>query len=98
MSGYYDKAGKPLSIGSWGRLFAKEGYKSVQKTKLPNGLVSTVWLGIDHSFGGSKPLIFESMFFPTGPDSDEEDCERYSTLEEAEAGHVKMVEKWRAKC
>jgi len=45
--------------------------------------VSTVFLGMDHSFGGG-PLLFETMIF--GGKSDGY-MDRYSTWQEAEAGH-----------
>lgn len=58
------------------------------------GRVSTVWLGLDHSFSmSSKPLIFETMVFPRN-DYGELDMERYSTEEEAIQGHKRMVLKW----
>jgi hypothetical protein len=50
-------------------------------------LVSTVFLGLDHGWGG-KPLIFESMIF-NGPCHD--DMDRYTTWEQAEIGHAEMV-------
>ena len=35
--------------------------------------LSTVWLGLDHSWGGGPPLIFETMLFaPTDPDARED--------------------------
>lgn len=59
-------------------------------------LVSTVFLGLDHNFSGvGPPILFESMVFKkrkengqlTGEDTI---CERYSTWEEAEAGHNRI--------
>lgn len=48
--------------------------------------VSTVFLGIDYSFTYTHaPLIFETMIFG-GPH--DQYYERYSTWEEAEAGHA----------
>lgn len=53
--------------------------------------VSTVFLGIDHSFRPGKPLLFETMVFT--PDPDWQDYqERYSTWSDAEAGHARIVE------
>jgi hypothetical protein len=48
--------------------------------------VSTVFLGLDHSFGEGPPQLFETMIF--GGEHDEYQ-ERYSTWDEAEAGHKK---------
>lgn len=53
--------------------------------------VSTVFLQIDHGFGGT-PLWFETMVFRNG-EADEEFTERYTTYEEAEAGHRAICEK-----
>ena len=50
--------------------------------------VSTVWLGMDHSFGDGPPLIFETMVF--GGELDQE-CDRYTTEEQAQQGHAAMV-------
>ena len=49
--------------------------------------VSTVWLGLDHSYDGGPPLIFETMVFGGGLDLE---MERYSTEAEALAGHAAM--------
>jgi hypothetical protein len=52
--------------------------------------VSTVFLGLDHSFGQGPPLLFETMVFG-GPLNEEQ--VRYSTWGEAEIGHRYMVER-----
>lgn len=66
-------------------------YKRVARTELPDGgVVSTVWIGLDHNYGKGPPLIFESMFFKKG-DPQDLDCDRYATEEEALAGHTAMV-------
>lgn len=49
--------------------------------------VSTVFLGIDHRWGGGAPLLFESMAFWWG---EGEDCMRCSTWLEAELQHRVM--------
>lgn len=90
---YYDLQGHPISFEEYIEL-SSLGKKRIAKTDLPNRYwVSTVWLGMDHSFGEGPPLIFESMVFK-GEDFTDQDCERYSTEEEALAGHQVMVEKW----
>lgn len=48
--------------------------------------VSTVFLGLDHQFMEGPPLIFESMIFPSN-NTVETGCWRYSTEDEALAGH-----------
>lgn len=55
--------------------------------------VSTVCLGIDYGtpLDSGLPLIFETMIFrDTAPYVDEY-CDRYSTIEEAEAGHAEAL-------
>lgn len=65
--------------------------RSVGKTEISKDVsVSTVFLGLDHQFGEGPPLIFETMVFGGPLDQYEE---RYSTWEEAEAGHKRWVEK-----
>jgi len=52
--------------------------------------ISTVFLGIDHSFGEGEPLLFETMVF--GGKLDQE-MDRCSTWEGAEKMHELMCEK-----
>lgn len=52
--------------------------------------VSTVFiLGINHAFGDGDPLLFETMIFDGPMDGYQT---RYSTWEQAEAGHKKALE------
>lgn len=53
--------------------------------------VSTVFLGLDHQFGGGPPLIFETMVFTTDTNDPADGiCERYSTWNEALKGHAEV--------
>jgi hypothetical protein len=55
--------------------------------------VSTVWLGLDHSFWPDRePLIFETMVFFRG--KSDLDMDRYTTKQQAIEGHKEMVRKW----
>ena len=97
MSRYYDKQGKPLELMEWAQLFEDNAYRRIAETTLPNGTwVSTVWLGLDHNFSGvGSPIMFETMVFPHKDATlDEQEQERYSTLEEALNGHARMVQKY----
>lgn len=87
MSLYYKRDGTPISdILEWEKLFENKKYQIIKKDELKCGcLVSTVWVGLDRSFGGSPPQIFETMIFP------EEFQERYATESGAIAGHEKAV-------
>lgn len=62
--------------------------KVVEKTQLKDCLVSTVFLGLDHSFDEGCPVLFETMVFE-GPDAGY--MERYHTWDEAVAGHERIV-------
>jgi hypothetical protein len=68
---------------------AFDGNRHIADTTIGDVRVSTVFLGIDHSFDDGSPLLFETMVF--GGELDQEQ-ERYYTWEEAEAGHVRWVE------
>lgn len=93
MSNYYDRQGRPITLEQWGASI--RAARRVAETTLPNGRwVSTVWMGLDHSFGSGPPLIFETMVFPGKDDMGELDCDHYSTEAEAIAGHEAMCVKW----
>jgi len=94
---YYLKDGTPIhDTLEWAKLMEDIKYRRVAKTTLPNKLwVSTVWLGLDHSFlRTGPPLIFETMVFRNSESIDET---RYSTWAQAKAGHIDMVHKWEKK-
>lgn len=93
MINYYNRKGEVIDMMEWGKLLENKGYKIVKQKTLSDGKrVSTIWLGLDHSFDGGKPLIFETMLLSKGDDNG--DMERYSTEEEAIKGHKKMVKKY----
>lgn len=84
---------KPISsIQEWGEWLEKAD-RTVAKTKIGKVLVSTVFLGLDHQWGEGPPLLFETLVFEGLLDGE---MERYSTLDEAKAGHEVMVERVRA--
>lgn len=94
MRGHY-KLGKdrktPVSCGlmEWARAIEKD--RVVSKDELSGGvLVSTVFLGLDHSFGSGPPILFETMIFGGPHDGYQE---RYSSWDEAEKGHKKALAK-----
>jgi hypothetical protein len=90
VSDCYDRAGEPITMGAWSRLHRDDDYRTVELTDVGGYRVSTVWLGLDHGFGYSeRPLIFETMVF--GDDSTDLACRRYSTEDEARAGHAEQV-------
>ena len=89
----YDREGSPISLRTWVRLVTWDeehahAYRWVAIDEVGPFTVSTVWLGLDHSFFVGPPLIFETMVF--GPGARDEQW-RYSTEEDALAGHVQVV-------
>lgn len=91
----YDRQGNPIAdLMDWARLSEQDNYKRVAQVQIGDYWVSTVWLGLDHSFGDGPPLIFETMVFDRS-DNDESDvwCERYSTESEALEGHDSVVKR-----
>lgn len=63
--------------------------RRVAQTQVANKIVSTVFLGLDHSWGDGPPLLWETMVFP-----DNEEMDRCTgNREQASAMHLKMVKK-----
>jgi hypothetical protein len=73
------------------KFYEENDLRRVNLTKLGNYKISTVFLTIDHGFGG-KPMFFETGINLNG---DWEIVERYSTYDEALNGHKKYVEEYR---
>lgn len=79
----------PVDLTTWATWFQKTKTRVVAKTKIPNGEVSTVFLGLNHRFtGNGPPLLFETLVFG-GEHADH--MERYATWAEAEEGHTRIV-------
>jgi hypothetical protein len=98
---YYVLEGhEPVQVADvveWGRWFGSVD-RQVAFTDLGFCTVSTVFLGLDHRhFGDGPPLLFETMVFANKgagegfPDELDGRMNRYSTWDEAEAGHAEMV-------
>lgn len=67
----------------WAQWYEKAD-RIVEKTMFGDVMVSTVFLGCDHSHGGTTPILFETMIFGRDDDSYQE---RYATWDEAVKGH-----------
>lgn len=92
-------------LETWGRWMEIKGARNVAKTGLePYSLlrkmlpfiqfrpwVSTVFLGLDHSFDDGPPLLFETMAFDSQHNELDGYTRRCSTWEEAERQHVEVV-------
>lgn len=97
-----NEAGEPVQcddLMAWAHWYQSRRTNNawiVGKTKVTEGVeVSTVFLSLDHWFGSGPhaPLLWESMCFG-GPLDNE--CDRYATRQEAEAGHASMVARVKA--
>lgn len=55
-----------------------------------NWCVSTIWLGLNHNYYGGPPLVFETMIF--SPDGLENYLARYTTWDQAVAGHQEAID------
>lgn len=105
MGDWYDKEGNRISMHQWGALHDEEDYIRVGLDEIGPYVVSTVWIGLDHSFTEhGPPIIFETLVFTSSawhdttdrddPDHEslsEIDGKRYSTLQEAQEGHEETV-------
>ena len=76
------------SVLEWGRAFEMSDRRVKRDDIADDVTVSTVFLGIDHRIWVGPPLLFETIIF--GGQHDQY-CERYSTWDEAIAGHEKAV-------
>lgn len=89
---YYDRHGQPIPEDEYLRLMRDKEYKRVAWDDLPDGRhLSTVWLGLDHSWTSDPPIIFETMLFGVPEDYKGETQWRYSTEEEAKMGHASIL-------
>jgi hypothetical protein len=93
MLGLYILDGKEpkeaADIYEWGRFFESVN-RVVRQTKIGEVKISTVFLSIDHDFHNEgDPLLFETMIFGGEYGGYRK---RYSTWEQAEAGHTKACE------
>ena len=90
MSDYYILEGHKAvktDLSTWAK-WLESAEHHVADEPIGDVRVSTIFLGLDHSFGFGPPLLFETMVFG-GPLDQNQD--RYTTWEEAKEGHKKMV-------
>ena len=92
----FDKYGVEITPEQMMELKRDRKYSDIRQTTLADGKwISTVWLGMDHSFGDDAvPVIFETMVFPKHGNWNELESDRYTDIEDAKAGHDEMVIKW----
>lgn len=72
----------------WGKWIEKAN-RIVEVDVIKGMKVSTVFLGLDHSFGDGKPLLYETMIFGGVHDGYQV---RYTTRKQALEGHEKTLQ------
>lgn len=88
-----DKEPVPAEMLEWAAFFEDIDQRMIARDDLGEVLISTVFLGLDHSYSDEgPPLLFETMVFNTK--KGEEDMYRYSSWDEAVAMHNKLVERY----
>ena len=86
---WFNKAGEPITSEQGAKLHMDYGYRTIGDDYVKGLHISTVWLGISHSFSGGPPIIFETMVF--GAEGQSLKQRRYHTEAEARKGHKEMV-------
>lgn len=80
-----------MTLEEWGAWY-ENADRRVARDHIPPWDVSTVFLGLDHSWLPNRPpMIYETMIFHEYTHRDE-GCWRYSTREAAECGHREICE------
>jgi hypothetical protein len=82
------KTPKPASLDEWARWY-QTAERHVAMSEQEGVKVSTVFLGLDHSFGRGEPLLFETMIFGGEHDQWQDRC---STWDQAVVMHCKACE------
>lgn len=96
MLAYYNRQGERIGMDEADSLMFDPVYTRVAKTEVTSTsdprvtfTVSTVWLGLDRSYGDGPPVIFETMVFDAEESPDLH--QRYSTEAQAREGHAEAV-------
>ncbi len=74
--------------GAW--MEANHSNRHVEDTKIGEIRISTVFLGLDHSFDEGPPILYETLVFGGALDGE---MDRYATHIEAVDGHQHTVDR-----
>ena len=93
MTGRYilDDQGEPVpceDLLTWSRWLEQSEGRQVSRDYLGAVMVSTVFLGLDHGWGGGAPVLWETMIFGGTHDGYQD---RYTTRADALHGHAEAV-------
>jgi hypothetical protein len=94
MNGQYilDSNGEPIETNDlleWGR-WMQVCNRQVAVDQVGDAKVSTVFLGLDHSFGDGLPVLWETMVFGGKLDGEQD---RYTSREDAVKGHAAILQR-----
>jgi hypothetical protein len=84
-----DHTVRPAELMEWATAFNDMEKRRVARDQIGDVWISTVFLGLDHQYGEGPPLIFETLISGGAYD---QDMWRYSTWDEAVAGHQAAVD------
>lgn len=90
---FKDRKGSQITREEWIELVHKPDQRIVNQQRVGDFFISTVWLGLP--VGMYLEDYFETMVFSEPLEI--LDCLRYSTLEQAQAGHKAVVKEWENK-
>jgi hypothetical protein len=96
---FYDPDGNPLTLGEWAEMLESSRQDMSERswwrwhTELEGLRVSTVWMGLDHSFLPGEPAMFWETMILCDDDSHELDNRqwRFGSKEAAFAHHEWVV-------
>lgn len=81
----------------WAKWYKKHS-QQIDACVVGNYSITTVFIGIDHNFfGKGPPLLFETMVFECKRAAINNFTRRYSTWDEAQAGHDEIVKELKGK-
>lgn len=73
---------------TWGKWFGQPVNRHLADDTINGCRISTVFLGLDHSFGSGQPVLWETMIFGGTHDQYQD---RYTSKADALEGHKKAV-------
>jgi len=77
-----DREAVPATLMEWAEMFNHPEKRIIARTEMPfihpDVRVSTVFLGLDHAYGGGEPLLFETMIFGGEHDQYQDRCSTFT--------------------